>query len=406
MPRSGSSWGPPPWWPEGEAWPPSDEGGGSWGPPAGWGRGRRGGWGPGGRAGWGPRSGGWAGPRWSRRGFFWRMGIAFGAFVFLVLGAVTLAIVLVGGLLGLVGLSADVRLAALVVLALGVTGIVAAARSFGRAAAPLGDLIEAAGRVEAGDLSTRVEERGPREVRTLARAFNAMGARLEADEASRRTLLADITHELRTPLTVIQGNLEGLIDGVYPADRDHLDAILEETRTLGRLIDDLRTLALADRGALDLKLEAVDALVLANESVASFRAAADGARVSITVSSSRGDLPLVQADPTRIREVLGNLLSNALQHTPAGGQIAVALETPAGGANVSVAVSDTGPGIADDVLGRVFDRFVRAPDSRGSGLGLAIARDLVEAQGGTIEAANRPEGGAVIRFTLPTTGGR
>src|SRR5207249_6663589 len=229
-----------------------------------------------------------------------------------VLFAVTVAIVLVGELLGLVGLGGSARLAAVVVLALGIAAISVIGRSIGRATAPLDDLVGAAGRVEAGHLSARVDERGPREVRSLARAFNAMGARLETDEASRRTLLADITHELRTPLTVIQGNLEGLIDGVYPADPEHLEAVLEETRTLGRLVDDLRTLALADRGALDLKREPVDLLVLTNESVAGFRAAPDAAQVSISVTANAPELPPVQADPTRLRELLRNLLSNAL----------------------------------------------------------------------------------------------
>jgi signal transduction histidine kinase len=321
-------------------------------------------------------------------------------FAFFVLFAVTVAIVLVGELLGLVGLAGNARLAAVVVLALGIAAISVAGRSIRRAAAPLDDLVEAAGRVEAGDLSTRVEERGPREVRSLARAFNAMGARLEADETSRKTLLTDITHELRTPLTVIQGSLEGLLDGVYPADEAHLSTILDETRTLGRLIDDLRTLALADRGALDLRREEVDLALLAHDTVAGVRAAADAAGVTIAVRETEADLPPVSADPTRIREVLGNLLSNALRHTPRGGSVNVDV---ARGDNslVSVDVRDTGPGIPPDVLPRVFERFVRTPDSPGSGLGLAIARDLVEAHGGTIAAESPPGGGTSIRFSLP-----
>jgi signal transduction histidine kinase len=330
------------------------------------------------------------------------MAIGFGLFVVVVVSAVALAIALVGGLFGLVGLSVNTRLAALVVLALGVFAIAAAGRSIGRAAAPVDDLIEMAGRVEAGDLSARVQERGPREVRTLARAFNAMSARLQADEASRKTLLTDITHELRTPLTVIQGNLEGLLDGVYPADDEHLSTILDETRTLGRLIDDLRTLALADRGALDLRREDVDLAVLAHETVAGVRAAADAAGVSITVREVDADLPPVSADPTRIREVLGNLLSNALRHTPAGGSVNVEVARGGSGMSaVSVTVRDSGPGIAPDVLPRVFERFVRTPDSPGSGLGLAIARDLVEAHGGTIAAESPSGAGTAIRFSLP-----
>jgi two-component system, OmpR family, sensor histidine kinase BaeS len=379
----------PPWWPEDEPWPPRQ-------PPWAW-SGRRDGWhGP---PGSGP--GGWQGRPWRRRGFIWRMAIGFGLFVVVVVSVVALAIALVGGLFGLVGLSDNTRLAALVVLALGVFAIAGAGRSIGRAAAPVDDLIEMAGRVEAGDLSARVEERGPREVRTLARAFNAMSARLQADEASRKTLLTDITHELRTPLTVIQGNLEGLLDGVYPADDEHLSTILDETRTLSRLIDDLRTLALADRGALDLRREDVDLAVLANETVAGVRAAADAAGVSMTVRDVDADLPHVSADPTRIREVLGNLLSNALRHTPAGGSVNVDVARGSGTPLVSVTVRDSGPGIAPEVLPRVFERFVRTPDSPGSGLGLAIARDLVAAHGGTIVAESPAGGGTAIRFSLP-----
>jgi two-component system sensor histidine kinase BaeS len=391
MPR----WGPPhmrpdirpPWWPESEPWPPREDAEHGWG---GW-HGRRG---------WAGARRGRYGPPWSRRGFFWRMAAAVLVFAFFVIFAVTVAIVLVGELLGLVGLGGSARLAAVVVLVLGIVAISVAGRSIRRAAAPLDDLVEAAGRVEAGDLSARVEERGPREVRTLARAFNAMSARLEADEASRKTLLTDITHELRTPLTVIQGNLEGLLDGVYPADEAHLSTIVDETRTLGRLIDDLRTLALADRGALDLRREDVDLAVLVHETVAGVRAAADAAGVTIAVREIDASLPPVSADPTRIREVLGNLLSNALRHTPRGGSVEVDVAR-VGNSLVSVSIRDTGPGIAPDVLPRVFDRFVRAPDSPGSGLGLAIARDLVEEHGGTISAESPAGGGTAIRFSLP-----
>jgi signal transduction histidine kinase len=330
------------------------------------------------------------------------LGIALFGTVFIL--ATTVAVVLAAGLLGVVGLPVDARLGVAVLIAFGVLLVVRGSRSVRRVAEPIGDLVEAAGRIEAGDLSARVEERGPREVRWLIGAFNDMSARLAADELSRRTLLADITHELRTPLTVIQGNLEGLLDGVYPADEAHLSLILEESRTLGRLIDDLRTLALADRGALDLRPEDVDLLTLANETVAGLRAAADAAGVTVTVPVeqwSDTDFPTVSADPTRIREVLGNLLSNALQHSPRGSAILVEVGTSADARAVTVAVSDRGRGIPADVLPRAFDRFVKSPDSRGSGLGLAIARDLIQAHGGSIEASSPPGGGTTIRFSLP-----
>lgn len=325
--------------------------------------------------------------------------------VFLVVLTVafTIAITLVGGLLGLVGISSDARLGALVILGLGVAALVVLGRSLGRTAEPIGDLIEASASVEEGDLTVRVRERGPVGVRRLVRSFNAMSARLEADAESRRTLMADITHELRTPLTVIQGNLEGVIDGVYPADPEHLGTILDETRTLGRLIDDLRTLALAERGALELRREPVDLVSLVDDTVAAARAAADVGSITLLVAPPGGGAgPTVDADPTRVREILGNLLANATRHTPAGGTVTVAVS--GGAAMATVAVSDTGPGIPPELLDRVFERFVREPGSTGTGLGLAIARDLVVAHGGTIEAASPPGAGTTVSFTLPIEG--
>ncbi len=342
-----------------------------------------------------------------RRSFFLRIGCAILAALILMILASTLAVVLVGGFLGLIGLSADARLGAVVLLGLGIPALVLLGVSLTRAAEPVGDLIDAAARVEAGDLAVRVEERGPVAVRQLVRSFNAMSARLEADAESRRTLMADVTHELRTPLTVIQGNLEGVIDGVYPADEAHLATILDETRTLSRLIDDLRTLALADRGALELRREPVDLLALVQDTVEASRPAADAGSVTLAVSpppAAAPDAPgpIVDADPTRIREVLGNLLANAIRHTPGGGSVTVSVR--GGDAAATVAVSDTGPGIPVELRDRIFERFVREPGSSGTGLGLAIARDLVVAHGGTIEAVSPPGGGTTVSFSVPIEG--
>src|SRR5207249_110092 len=151
---------------------------------------------------------------------------------------------------------------------------------------PLGDLIDAAQRVEAGDYGARVRPRGPRELRALARAFNAMSERLETSEEQRRRLLADVTHELRTPLTIMQGNLEALLDGLYPADAQHLEPILDETRVISRLVDDLRTLSLAEAGALTLHREPTDIGQLVADSVGSFRPQADGAGVGLAIAKS------------------------------------------------------------------------------------------------------------------------
>lgn len=282
-----------------------------------------------------------------------------------------------------------------------VLGVFAAVRSLRGIAMPLGDLMEASGRVANGDYSARVEENGPREVRQLARAFNKMTARLEETDERRRNLLADVTHELRTPLTVIQGNLEGLLDGVYPRDEAHLAPILEETRILSRLIDDLRTLALAESGALKLQREPTDIRVLAREAVTFFKAQADLAGVELR-AEAENDLPMLDLDPSRLRQVVDNLIANALRYTPRGGTILVrcSLETDAP-RRVALAVVDTGRGIPAQDLEHIFDRFYKSSDSRGAGLGLAIAKNLVAAHGGAIAATSEAGQGTTIRFTLP-----
>lgn len=282
-----------------------------------------------------------------------------------------------------------------VIVAVGVFVVIGSLR---RAAAPAADLVAAAARVEAGDYSGRLAELGPREIRAVTRAFNAMNARLEESDEQRRRLLADLSHELRTPLSVIQGNLEGLIDGVYPADAAHLAPILEETHVLERLIEDLRTLALAEAGRLGLRREPTDLGALLRDIAAAFAAPAKAAGVVLAVNVS-GDLGSMEVDPARIREVMANLLTNALRHTPRDGRIEIVAQGAAGGASVSV--TDTGSGIASEVLPHVFDRFYRAGDSAGSGLGLPIARSLVAAHGGEMSASSGPTGGASIVFTVP-----
>ena len=242
-----------------------------------------------------------------------------------------------------------------------------------------------------------------RAVRQLTDGFDTMAARLETDERQRRTLLADVSHELRTPLTVVQGNLEAILDGVYPPDPAHLGVILDETRVLGRLIDDLRTLALSEAGTLALHPEPTDPDVLVGDVVRSFEPAAAAAGVELT-ADIEGDLPILEIDPVRIREVLANLVANALRHTPAGGRVTVA-----GGVEdgrwVRLEVARHGRGIEPALLPHVFDRFVKGDDSRGSGLGLAIARQLVVAHGGEIAAESAPGSGTTIRVRLPLTGG-
>src|SRR5205807_6582386 len=220
----------------------------------------------------------------------------------------------------------------------------------------------------------------------VARAFNAMGARLEATEARRRSFLADVTHELRTPLSVIRGQAEGITDGLYPGDAVHLAPILDATRSLELLVEDLRTLALTDSGSLTLAREPVDLAPLVNETLASFQAAATAGGVVLSEQVEEG-VPVVNVDPGRIRMVLSNLLSNAIRHTAEGGTVTV--RAAQAGAMVQVSVVDDGAGIPPGLLPKVFDRFVRGSGSHGSGLGLAIARDLVAAHGGTMAAESQ-----------------
>lgn len=274
--------------------------------------------------------------------------------------------------------------------------LTAGTRSAQRLAGPIGDLIDAVERIGQGDFSVRVQVRGPRQVRAFANAFNAMSARLERSEAERRRLLADVTHELRTPLTVLQGNIEALIDGVHPADAAHFEALLEETRVLSRLIDDLRTVSLAEAGALALHREPTDIGALVRDTTASFDAAAANAGVQLRVAAN--DVGSATIDAIRVREIVTNVVANALRYTPRGGTIDVTATGDA--ADVTVLVRDTGPGIAADLLPHVFDRFTLSPDSPGAGLGLAIAKSLVSAHGGTIDATSVLGQGTQIRFTL------
>jgi signal transduction histidine kinase len=271
----------------------------------------------------------------------------------------------------------------------------------------VGDLLGAAEQVGTGDYRVDLEVRGPHELRLLTATFNEMAARLAANEEQRRRFLADITHELRNPLAVLQSEIEAQIDGVHPRDDQHVASLLDETRRLGHLVDDLHTLALAETGRLVLQQEAVAFGAMVDEVVGRHEAQARQRGVAFRASVAP-ELPKAWVDPARVRQVLDNLLANAIRHTPAGGEVSVDVSTVPGpgsgdGLMLRCRVTDAGAGFREDQLGQVFERFERASDSGGSGLGLSIARDLVRAHGGDIDASNDPTtGGASVSFTLPT----
>jgi signal transduction histidine kinase len=202
----------------------------------------------------------------------------------------------------------------------------------------------------------------------------------------RRQLMADVAHELRTPLAILQGRIEGLLDGVYPRDDQRIEELLDETRHLSRLVEDLRTIANAEAGALDLRQEPTDIAELLRDAATSFGISAEVPE----------ELPTISVDPVRIREVLLNLLSNARR---AGGT--VALRGSAAPKRILITVTDTGSGIPAEELPHIFTRFRKGRDSRGSGLGLAIARNLVLAHKGGIDVESEAGQGTTVRVWLP-----
>ena len=372
----------PPWWPENEEWPPSRE-------------------------------------AWRRVGrrmpFFRRMGCVFFVFALLAFTGLLAILQLIFTFFqgsapdGRSGLIIPFGFIAFILMLMAISWGV---RSLRRVSVPLDNLLEASGKVADGDFSARVEERGPPEVRALTRGFNSMAERLQVNDQQRRAMLADVSHELRTPITVIQGNIEGILDGLYPADEARLRSIMEETQILSRLVDDLRTLALAESGSLQLRREPTDLKELIRDTVAGFETQAKEKAIKIALLLE--DAEEMEVDPLRIREVLTNVLGNALRYTPDRGEIKVGVkeastveasdaltEEAVSKRSVVVFVQDSGPGIEASDLSHIFDRFYKSSDSGGMGLGLSIAKYLVEAHGGKISAESEVGNGSRISFTLP-----
>lgn len=358
-------WGPPatppPWWPEGEPWPPARR----------WGRGR---YGPPAR--------------------LWRFGcLVLGVLALIAISAASTATWLATRY----GIGHVAVFVLVLLLVLGTVGRMGMG-GLRRVSVPIDDLIDAAGRIERGDYSARIAEYGPRQLRSVARAFNSMSDRLQAADRQRRSFLADVVHELRTPLAVIQAQAEAIRDGVYPPDEEHLAPIVDATRSLEVLVEDLRALSLTDTGSLALHREPVDPGELVREIAAAFEAQAEAGGVELKTDIAAG-VPPADIDPVRMRSALGNVVANAIRHTPRGGTVIVSAARGTDG--ISMSVSDTGSGIAPDLQPRVFERFVRGADSKGSGLGLAIAHDIVSAHGGRIEVVSSSGAGTTMRITVP-----
>jgi signal transduction histidine kinase len=268
---------------------------------------------------------------------------------------------------------------------------------------PLAEVIAASRAVTAGKLDARVEVRGPQDLLALTDSFNQMAASLERSEHERRDLLADIAHELRTPITIIRGRLEGMLDGVYPADEKHLSLALKANYLLERLVEDLRILTLAESRQLTFDLKETDLSILAAHTVEMFSAEADEKGITLELFPTSEPF-LAQIDPQRTEQVIGNLVGNALRYVPSGGKVWLTLEQTE--ATISLTVNDNGPGIPAEDLPYIFNRFWRKEKSRarargGSGLGLAIAKQFIEAQGGSVCAENLPTGGLKISMRFP-----
>ncbi len=287
-----------------------------------------------------------------------------------------------------------------IVIALGLALVLAA-----RLLRPIQGLTQAARQMATGDLSQRVPVHGSDELSTLATTFNQMAGSLQRSEERRKAMTADIAHELRTPLSVQRAQIEAMLDGVYPTDAENLQKILDQNEFLSRLVEDLRTLALADAGELKLDCLPIDLNVLVSRVADRFQPSVDARRITLVFQPVCDHTSaVVKADPARLEQILNNLLINAIRYSPTGGKIF--LRITCGESQHTINVRDTGPGIPADALDHLFERFFRADRARsreagGTGLGLAIARQLALAHGGDLKGGNHPEGGAEFTLTLP-----
>lgn len=268
---------------------------------------------------------------------------------------------------------------------------------------PVRQLNDAAIRMARGNLDQQVEARGSDELAQLGKSFNSMASSLKRSEENRKAMTADIAHELRTPIAVQRAHLEALQDGVYPLTGENLQPVLDQTETLARLVEDLRTLALADAGELALEINSLEAQSILQRVIERFKPEADARKIRLVSQVENEPLTLL-GDSRRVEQILNNLVSNALRYTPEEGVVSMLAKRM--GRRVCISVQDTGPGIPVEALPHVFDRFFRADRARsreegGTGLGLAIAKQLAQAQGGHLSVENSPGSGAAFTLDLP-----
>ena len=279
---------------------------------------------------------------------------------------------------------------------------------------PVRALTTGAGQIAGGDLGYRVKVNSKDELGKLAQSFNAMADSLDKSEQSRRRLIADIAHELRTPLTVIEGTVNGILDGVFKPDHEHLDSIKEQTALLTHLIGDLRDLSLAESGQLKLEPAPTNMVDLIRRKLSQAEVSALKKDIQLKLDVAR-EVPPVNVDPSRMEQVISNLLANAIQHTPAEGSVTISvgsvttdIKSLIGRPGLIISVADTGEGIAPEHLPNIFERFYRVEDSRsrsegGAGLGLAIVKQMVQAHGGNVWAESERGKGSIFYIALPIT---
>lgn len=269
---------------------------------------------------------------------------------------------------------------------------------------PVKQLTLAANQIAGGDLSQRVPVTGKDELAELGKAFNTMAESLEKAQKSRKAMTSDIAHELRTPLAIQRAILEAIEDGVYPLELDQIQHVNSQNLALTRLVEDLRTLSLADAGELKLEKADTNLCELLEGSFAQFKSQAEQRGILLNTNCTNAPGAILSVDPFRIGQVINNLVNNALRHAPTGSTVIGTLLEDDGW--IKIKIRDQGKGIPDFELETIFERFFRADHSRsrdegGTGLGLAIARQLAHAHNGDLSARNHPEGGAEFVLTLP-----